>query len=518
MAAVVLLGFAFAVPAAQAQLQSAQSGQRAITVSDQIFTSRWVAPQADVMLPEPVIASDEIEPVTDVAAKLREGIYFGSLRISPGLGAGWEYSNRNSGGQETDSNNDSSFYLAPSLGLRYARDFGPWSLALGYGGGYVFYLNPDYNPSGSSRGRNPLDQTIGLRIGHAGLRHELAFTASATYGTGQNIQIGGGTTTTTTAFAGLEYTYLLTEYVTFGTYMNVSTQVNQYGNDNNQSSEIYSARMGGFLNWLATGKTTVGLNAEAGFSVQSTQADVTVLVPQLVAATPQAGTTNAMVPVVPMLPPVARTETTTDTVSRQYAQLLVTAEHTLTSKLVISGGLGAGFVTDSDVENAEYTGIRPVYQLSVDYKPSEKTSVRLYSNFEGIVIVPDYGLVVNWSPRQTTSFGLSIYQNQNYSLNTTSQFQVNRGFTLSVSQRIFSKVRVNLSGGWQQTQNLALSEDQTDGATDEFAFLRGGIRWDLNDWLYWETTLYAISGNRNGGSNDDDFPETTATTGLNLIF
>ncbi len=132
--------------------------------------------------------------------------------------------------------------------------------------------------------------------------------------------------------------------------------------------------------------------------------------------------------------------------------------------------------------------------------------------------MPDFGLLVSWQPRQTTGLSLSIYQNQNFSISSSQQFQVNRGFIASVSQRLFSKVAVRLSGGWQQTENLALSSDEANGASTEYVFLSGGIRWDLNDWLYWQTTLWATSGNRTSGSSDSNQPEGIASTGLNLLF
>jgi len=114
------------------------------TVTDAVFRSQWVGPQADrPELVGMVPTGEGIKPVEDMATKVREGLWLGSLRIRPGFGTGWAYSNRNSQGQTTTANSDQSFFLSPSLGLEYGRDTGPWSISGRAGGGYVYYLNPN---------------------------------------------------------------------------------------------------------------------------------------------------------------------------------------------------------------------------------------------------------------------------------------------------------------------------------------------------------------------------------------
>lgn len=483
------LGWVFAVSLAAgcAEVRAQTAAQPPDTVSEAVFRSRWVGPQADRMMAEqPVVPSSEreIEPITDWAAKLREGLYYGSLRFRPGLGAGWEYSNRTGGGLETNEGDDNSPFLAPSLGLDYSRDFGPVSLSLVYGGGYVYYLNPNFNTAQSGRQRNPLNQTVQMRVSHIGVRHEAKFSAGASYGNGENVQVGGNTTTLN-AFVDSNITRLITEFFRTGVYSGFSTQMTRYGSYNDNGSDLYSGKAGTLIDWLATGKTTLGLNLEAGLSVQQT---------------------------------LTSASTSETTISRQYAQLMVTGAQSLTSKVLLSGGLGAGYVTDDNVKDAEYVGFRPVYQISVTYTPSEKTALRLYSNFGGVELVPSVGLTASWRPRELTSFALSVYQNQNFSLTTSSQFQVNRGFVASADQRLFSKIRLNVSGGWQQTENRALSTSESSGDSYDYAFLSGSIRWDLNDWLYWQTSIWGSTGNRYQGGSNGNYPETIASTGLNLIF
>lgn len=495
----------------------AQSAAPPQTVNEAVFRSRWVGPQADRVIQEAYTPSStrDIEPVTDWAAKLRQGLYWGSLRFRPGLGVGWEYSNRTYGGQETDQADDNSPFVAPSLGLDYTREFGPLTVSLLYGGGYVYYVNPEYNSAQAGNQRNPINQTVRLRLGHVGVRHEANFRAGATYGNGENIQVGGNTTTTTVDVGG-DTSYLLTEFFTVGTYLGFNSQFTRYGGNNDNGSDLYSARGGVSFDWLATGKTTLGLNVEAGLSVQEILTPAPAAPPTPVVLVPVEGTNGITEVAVPAAPAPLQ-PTRTRTISRQYTQVLATGAQSVTSKVLVTGGLGAGYVTDDNVQDAEYVGIRPVYQFAVTYTPSEKTQVRLSSSFEGVQLVPSFSLGATWNPRETTSFSFSVYQNQNFSISTSSQFQVNRGFILSASQRLFSKISVNASGGWQQTENRSLSSSSAGGGDYDYAFLSGSVRWDLNDWLYWQTTIWGSSGNRyqTGGGN---YPETIASTGLNLIF
>jgi hypothetical protein len=459
----------------------AQSVQPPRTVSEAAFRQNWVGPQADRPSDFILGGTNQVEEVTDWAAKVRDGLNFGSLQIRPGLGAGWEYSNRTGTGAQTDAADDNSPYIAPSLGLVFDRTYGPLSLNLNYGGGYVYYVNPDYSNQQSGGQRNPLNQTVSMRLGHVGVRHEANITGSATYGTGENIQVGGNTTTTTFNLGG-DYTHLITEFFTVGTFGSFSSTLTRYGDNNNSGTDISSARFGASADWLVTGKTTLGFTLEGGWSGQMA-----------------AGSSEGD--------------------SRQYVQALLTGVQSITSKLTLEAGLGVGYVQSDGVTDVDsrYVGARPVYQIAVNYSPSEKTFVRLYSSFEGVVIVPDYGLQVGWRPRETTSLSLSIYQDQNFSLTTLSQIQVNRGFVASIEQMFFSKVTLGLSGGWQQTENIPLATNGGATVDNDYAFFSGNLRWDLNDWLYWQLTVWSSSGNTQPGVSGN-YPETVASTGLNLIF
>jgi hypothetical protein len=462
------------------------------TVTDAVFRSRWVGPQAD--RPELlglVPTGEDIDPVEDMAAKVREGLWLGSLRIRPGLGTGWDYSNRNSQGRNTDGADDQSFYLAPSLGLQYGRDTGPWSISGRAGGGYVYYLNPNYSPNGTGSNRNPYDGTLSLSLANSGTRHVAQAGGNAAYGNGQNVQ-GGGESTQFRGGGGVGYSYLLNEFLTTGAYASYNALLTRFETGGLEGSDLTTVRGGSYLDWLWTGKTTLGVKVEAGRMTQEILGNTTAagqLAQEGIAA-------------------------------REFVQVLGTAAHSLTAKILLLGGFGASYTQDENIPNAstQYTGVRPVYLAGVQFDPSPKTSMRAYVAFDGFDIVPTYGLNLTWRPRQTTAFTLSAYQNQSFSITTVDQFQVNRGFVAGAEQTIFSRFGLGISGGWQQTENISISDNRGNADPYDYAFVSASLRWSINSWASWQATLMSSTGNRTEPTSSVSFSETTASVGLNLLF
>ena len=472
-----------ACAAAATEMVSAQATVTApvATVTDAVFRSEWTGPQADRpdflgMVP----TGEGIEPVGDVATKLREGLWLGSLRVRPGVGAGYAYSNRNYQGQTTTADSDQSPYFSPTLGLEYGRDTGPWSISARAGGGYTWYLNPDYAPDGTGANRNPFNGTASLGIDHSGLRHKFGLDASASLGNGQNIQ-GGGTSTQLQANVGADYTYELSEFVTTGSYVTYNNWLTGFEDGDINSSDISSLRGGGSIDWLFSGKATVGLKTDVGRSTQNVSGGLA---------------------------------------TREFVEMMVPVVYSLTSKVVLNAGLGARYTQDPNIPDAssQYTGLSPVYMAGATYTPTEKTSVRLFTSFEGFDIVPSYGLTFTWRPREVTAFTLSAYQNQNFSITTLDQFQVNRGIVAGVEQMLFSRLTTSLSGGWQQTENISLSDDVPNGNNYSYGFVSAQARWALNSWAYWQATIMTSTGNQVGPGSSSTYPWTTASIGLNLLF
>ena len=503
------------------------------TVDDVIFRSRWVGQQVDRPDQIGMVPTDAgIKPVEDFATKVREGIHIGSLRIQPGLGLGWDYSDRTSGGEDTTSiENNQSFFIAPSLGLTYARDTGPWSVLSRYSGAYTYFLNPDYSADGTGSGRNPFNNTLNLGLGHSGTRHSAEFGGAASYGNGESIQ-AGGYTTTFTGSAVLNYSYLINEFVTFGAFARYDTQILRYEESPDDGSDMNNVRAGAFVDWLATGKTTAGIRFEAGrltseliealqndgassgvgADAESEEASSSFSESQTSDVQQDLETTDSS--------SVAIAEEENKVQARQFGQVLLAGAHNVTAKVLLVAGLGASYTVDENIVDVDekYTGLRPVYLLGVQFDPSEKTMVRAYTSFQGADVVPSYGINLTWRPRINTSFTFSAYQNQNFSVTTLNQFQVNRGFVLGVQQVMFSKLTVGLSGGWQQTESVSLSSSVDAGEPTDYAFAAASLTWSINSWSSWIATVRASSGNQNQPSGSTTFPETTASIGFNLLF
>lgn len=522
LAACITAACVFAVPPSQAQQNVFTP---VITVNDATFRSRWAGPQVDesgAIALAPV--GEGIRPVGDFATQLREGLHIGSLRFRPGLSVGWDYADRNYEGQDTTSlQNNQSFYVAPSLGLEYARDIGPWSLAASYGGSYTYFLNPDYSASGSGSARNPFNNTASFGLRHSGTRHSAQFNGGGSYGNGENIQ-ANGYTTTFVAGGTLSYDYLINDFLTTGAYGSYNAQITRYEENNQDGSDLTTIRAGAYIDWLATGKTTAGIRVEAGrLTSQIVEETAAVPAPTPVPAAPGATPTPTPAPTPEPVQPENEVQ------ARQYAQVLAAVAHNLTAKVLVVGGLGASYTVDESVVDvdAKYTGVRPVYLLGVQFDPSEKTSLRAYTSFQGSDVVPSYGLSLTWRPRLNTSVTLSAYQTQNFSITSIDQFQVNRGFVLSLQQILFSKLTVGLSGGWQQTEAISLSSAVDAADPTEYAFASASLSWRLNSWASWVATVRASTGNSSdstGNGSDPfsfnalSFPETTASVGLNLLF
>ena len=486
---VLLVGIFFIVASASAQEQPLAPVGPA-TVTEAIFQSRWEAVQADSQQRRSAAGMlgvrterDLFSPLSNFAETLREGLRLGPLDIHPGLAFGWEYSNVNSTNQATSSSDDSSFFVAPTILLQYLRDIGPWSVAASYNAGLRYYLNNNYTSAGVGGERNPFFQSASLSIGHLGARHALHLAASGTSGTGFNISSGENQAQTNIG-VGLDYSYILTTYTNIGAAASYSTSVNSGASGSgNGNLSSYSGSL--FADWLATGKTRLSLVFSAGLSSQDLQ-------------------NNAGV-------------------NRSDVQLLLRANFTLTEKILVDAGLGVRYLQNTGVtdQNQSYVGARPAYDLGVSYAATEKTSLRASLSLMGTDIRPNFRLEARWQPRINTGLSLAAYQSQGFSLDTVDQVQVSRGIIGSLNQRLFSKINLTFSAGWQQTENLSLSNagaaSAQSGTTWSYAFASAGFTWSFNDWASWSTVLWTSSGNNSPGQSQST-PENRVTVSFNLTF
>ncbi|MEI6279233.1 MAG: hypothetical protein WCQ16_07625 [Verrucomicrobiae bacterium] len=470
------------------------------TVSDAVFRSRWVGLQADRQRPRSAEgllglppAQGPFSALENAANALREGLSIGPLEIGLGLGLGWEYSNANSNFQSTTPSDESSFFAAPSLSLKYNREIGPWSVSAAYGGGMTYYMNPNYTSAGSGNQRNPFSQTASLAIGHLGTRHALNLQASGSYGTGLNVVTSENTTTANFA-ASLDWKYTLTAFTDIGTKMSLNNSLNNFGgtsgNANTNSGNLGSFSAGSYADWFATGKCRLRFDVSAGQSTQTLEQQ--------------------------------------SDAKRSYVQALVSVKYNFSEKIDIDAGLGARYVEAPQTIAAQYVGLLPVYQIKGTYNPTEKTGLFAEFSLLGTDIMPNFNLGGFWQPRVNTSLSLSVYQNQAFSLTVSQQAQVSRGAVITLSQKFFSKMNVSLSTGWQQTENLSLTTQngaasQQAGQTYSYGFASATMRWNFIEWAYWQGQLYYATGRNNASgyynsASGENTPETRATFSFNLTF
>lgn len=496
--AALLLALPFSSPAQQSDA-SYQAPLLPTTVTQEVFRSRWVGPQFDRrqnplapgIIPEAqytVGGEDPMSAVGDVARALRRALTIGPLEINPAVAFGWEYSNRTDSGITTDGSDDNSFFVAPSVGVSYGRAIGPWTVSANYGAGLRYYLNPNYTAAGTGNQRNPFFQSGSLNIGHLGTRHNLELSANGSYSNGFEVT-SGENLTQASINTRLKYDYILTQYVTTGALASYNTSIYTGDTNSTNDSNLGSASVETFASYLLTGKTQLRLSVSAGQDSQRLRND-----PQ-----PQ----------------------NDQTVYRRYVQTQLGTIYQPTEKITLEGSLGARYVQDPNIQNPEYTGLLPVYSLSASYTPTEKTSIRISTSLQGADIRPSFRLDIGWQPRVNTGLSLSVYQNQGFSTFVSEQVQVSRGIVGTLNQRIFSRIDLTLSGGWQQTENLSLSETgvaaSESGEDTGYAFASFSARWQIRDWVYWQATYWTSNGSQYQNQNNNE-PETRITVSFNLTF
>lgn len=462
-----------------------------MTVSDAVFRSRWIGVQVDSghkhsaagmlgLQAEPGLFA----PLENFANTLRDGLTLGPLELHPGVAFGWEYSNVNSTFQPTSSSNSNSFFIAPNLAFRYRREIGNWSVNAAYGGGFNYYLNPAYTAAGTSNQRNPFFNTASIGIGYLATRQKIDLQLLGAYGTGLNV-ITGENTTTADLSANLHWEYMLTPFSNIGVHAGYSTSLNDFlgVSNTNTNADQSSSSAAAYADWVVTDKTRLRFELSAGQDTQS--------------LTQQSQAT------------------------RSYGQAMLSLKYKFTDKLDVDGGLGARYVKDPHTTDPKYVGLLPSAFLRGTYRPTEKTGISAGISLLGNDIRPNYNVAAFWQPRTNTSLGLSVYQGQGFSYTVAEQFQISRGAVVSINQKFFSKMDVGLSAGWQQTENLSLSQkgtaEQESGSTSSYGFTTATLQWNFADWAYWQGQFYYASGNNNTTVGENN-PETRVTISFNLTF
>ena len=495
-AAVALCFVVFTLPA-QA------TSQTVLTVREAEFRSRWVGPQEDREvtpqyfepnggLDEP--ESDETAPVLTFATlsenmdrladNFRRRLHFGPLELSLGLTSGWEYSSQTSTGETSNSADRSSFFSSPTLAIRYEREIGLWSVAARFASGYTYYYNPDYTAAGQGSQRNPISMTTGIDIGYNATRLTLNLSASASSGSGYDI-VTGSNNWQTSASTSLSARYVITDSISAGAAASISyskTSDAQVTTDQTAqpNSNTLNVAASTFVDYLLTPKTNLRFILSAGEDLQTLQNGADE--------------------------------------GRRFADSMLMVTYQIAPKFSVDAGGGVGYVADQDIANPESVGVRPVYNLGISYTPTEKTYFKTSYSFQGTDIRPNFSLVAGWNARQKTRLSLSVYQNQGFSNLSPDQYNVTRGALVTVSQTLIKGISLSLSGGYEQSQYVALSSTENTNATEgppDYFLTSATISWRLREWASWQNTMMVTSGQGNSSSND---LQTRFSTSLNLTF
>jgi hypothetical protein len=476
--------------------------QTVLTVREAEFRARWAGqPEDRLLVPQyfqpdgglgeeeettgvedEAFGADFGETMDRMADNLSRGLRFGPLEFGLGLATGWEYSSQNSYGSGTDGRDNNSFFVAPTAFVRYEREIGVWSVAARAGTGYRYYFNQDYTAAGTGNQRNPLSFTGGLDVGYNTSRLSVNLNAAFSSGTGYDI-VSGNTNLQTTISSGLSLRYIVTEAFSVGAAGSITFSDNAdaqaaEGDPAQPDSNSLNAAASVFADYLVTPKTNVRLVLSAGQALQEFS-----------------GGGNE---------------------GRRYFDSMVVLTYQIAPKFSVDGGAGIGYVTDQNIPDPEFTGLRPIYTAGVRYTPTEKTYVKGSFSMQGTDIRPNFNVVAGWNVREKTRLSLSLYQNQGFSSLSPDQYNVTRGLLGTVSQRLFKGIDLSLSGGYERNEYVSLTSDSLSGerqGPSDYFLARASLYWRIREWLAWDNSFTFSSGQ---GNNNE--PQTRISTSLNLSF
>jgi hypothetical protein len=496
--------FAFILICVSIALLPAALGQQSVlSLREAEFRNRWSGPQEDRVAtpqyfePGGGLDDDSTKPKKDeleeeaptfeetmdqMAENIKRGLRFGPLDFQVGLQNGWEYSSQNSFGGGTDFNTSNSFFTAPTLGIVYEREIGVWNVSARYGSGYRYYYNPDYTAAGTGNQRNPLSMTGGFDIGYNTSRLSMNLNASASSGTGYD-PVAGANNWQTTASGGLSIRYIISEELSTGgavsaTYSNTADAQVAPGETPQPESNSLTAGASFFTDYMVTPKTNVRFVLSAGQDLQEFEGGITE--------------------------------------GRRYLDAMIVLTYQIAPKFSVDAGGGAGYVLDQNIPDPEYTGLRPVYNLGINYTPTEKTFFKAKFGMQGADVKPNFSLVAGWDAREKTRLSLSLYQNQGFSSLSPDQYNITRGALGTVAQRLIKGISLSFSAGYEQSEYVSLTSEKLNNPVEgpaSYWLANASLYWRFREWLGWQNTFQLSTG-----QGDSDQLQTTFNTSLNLTF
>jgi hypothetical protein len=449
------------------------------TVRETEFRSRWVdlqvdRPREDVPDEKPVV-TEEPESIPRMVAAVRSFFRNSPVNLRGGVSAGWEYSNEYSNFQPNRNASNSSFFVAPVIAAFYDRDLGPWTVSARYSAGYVYYFDDNYYPAS---GANTLpSQTAGLDLKLERARLRVQSNAAGSYGSGFDIERGDQTERLAVSES-LAADYQLTEYLRVGA--GGSAAYEHYSGGSSGFDDMHT-RLAGTLygDYFWTGKTRLRMELGAGSETQDN------------------GTSAVL--------------------DRTYAQALLRAYILWSEKVNIEAGAGLALFEESGLEGVSEEGLRPVYQVSIVYTPTEKTSIRLFAGREATSVAPNLSLLINWHPRLNTNVALSVYQRASLSTVASGQDRIAQGALLNLGQRFFQRIDAGLGGGIEQEEYRAVGDQQPLSSGDPYYFVFSALSWEVNRWLLLQAR-WQTSSRRDFGLTVGDGLRTRASLSFRLTF
>ena len=464
--------------------------QTVLSVREAEFRSRWEGPQEDrAVTPQyfdpggglgdetgeqvgESVPDEETpqqgfsESMDRMAENLRQRLRFGPLDFQLGLATGWEYTNQNSVGGDTDFNDNNSFFAAPTAAVTYEREVGVWNVAARYAAGYRYYFNQDYTAAGTGAQRNPLSMTGGIDIGYNTSRLAVNLNISASSGTGYD-PVAGANNWQSTASGGLSVRYIIREEFSVGgavsgTYSNTADAQVAPGETPQPESNSLLASASLFADYLVTPKTNVRFILSAGQDLQDFSGGITE--------------------------------------GRRYFDAMLMLTYQLAPKLSVDAGGGVGYVLDQNIPDPEYVGVRPVYTAGINYTPTEKTYFKAKFGMQGADIRPNFSLVAGWDMREKTRLSLSVYQNQGFSSLSPDQYNITRGLLGTVAQQLFKGINLSLSAGYEQSEYVSLTSEKLPNPVEgpaSYWLANASLYWRIREWLAWQNTFQGSTGQAN---------------------
>jgi hypothetical protein len=453
-------------------------GQTISTVREVEFRSRWSNYHVDQPQLEPSAEarrqSAGEEAKGGIGRALQSLFRTGPIVLRGSLTTGWEYSNERLFTTQPRKSSTSSFFTAPAIAASYDREVGALTVSFRYSAGYLRYLDQNYTPQGGGAGG--LSQTAGLDLQHQGSRLTVRSSTSASSGPGYDIERDRQTKRTAVAET-LSADYAVSEFTRAGANFNVAHETySGAANGGDDSHDRWTSSL--YSEYVLTGKTGLRIELGAGQESQST-ASVTSL-------------------------------------DRSYYQALLRINYRPTAKFTLTPALGFGVLDETGQVSKTGDGFRAVYSLGVDYAPTEKTAIRLYTGVEGTAARPEFALAVNWHPRENTLVNLSIYQQSGLSTLAFTQDQTRRGVLLAVRQRFLQRFEAGLSGGWEEEVGTGGSE-QRGLNLEPYYFFAATFAFEMNRWWIWQLQSQT-SSRRNSSSDQGDGAQTRASIGFRLTF